>query len=203
MPTPRLEVTYARSVKEIDRLLSYLLATNSMPANHQYLIAEIVMLRAFSILEEAAKDIALKLCCGASYCNGVMPVISSSASNMSGAETLLKTFSRPRPIQFLKFTNADYLEKSVKRVISITDPYVANAKAHSTVFDEMRKVRNFIAHRSASARNKYKEVIFDVYNLPVKLSIGPFLVSSTRTPTSNLMRYLISIKVILADLIKG
>ena len=203
MPTPKLEVTYRKSIKQIDRLMSYSTGTNSLPPMHQYLIAEIIMMRAFSILEEAAKDIALKLCCGAQYKNGVRPNIATSSGNMAGAESLLKTFGRRRPIRYLKFTNADYLEKSVKHVIDISDPYIRNANNHSNIYDEMRMVRNYIAHRTTRARINYKEVIEDVYNMPLKLSIGPFLVSSSRTPISNLNRYLISIKVILNDLIKG
>jgi len=203
MPTPRLNVSLSKANKQLDRLINYVSSTNSLPAPHQYLIAEIIMLRAFSILDETSKEIALKLTCGARYLNGQSPQLTVNAKSMSGAETILRSHARTTPVQYLKFTNAHFLKKSVKKVISVQDPYVRNALFHSVVFDEMRKVRNFIAHRSPSSRRDYKDVIYDTYNINLRLQIGPFLMSRSRHSTTNLSRYLISIKVILNDLIKG
>jgi len=84
MPTPRLDVSLSKANRQLDRLISYVSATNNLPAPHQYLIAEIIMLRAFAILDETSKEIALKLTCGALYINGQAPQLAISAKSMSG-----------------------------------------------------------------------------------------------------------------------
>lgn len=203
MPTPSLDVSLKRSHNQLDRLYNSWHGAAELPPQHQHLIAEILTLRSFAILEDTVREISLKIAAGARYMNGTQPLLLNQANNMSGAETLLLSFGRQRPIRYLKFTNSQFVESSVKKVIDPNDWFVKNTLAHGAIFDEMRRVRNYLAHRNTDTRKHYLDVIIGIYGAKLNLLPGPFLTSTKRHVPANFDRYLISTKVIINDMVKG
>ena len=203
MATPKLEVTSRKADAMLDVLEGYRSDSLSIDVKYQYFIAEVIMLRLFSILEQTIAEVAYKLVAGGKYLNGNDPILAASANSVSGARTLLLSHGRSRPVQNLKWTKSRFIRQSVQHVIDVSDAYVVNAQVHGYTIDEMRKVRNHLAHRNASTRREYNMVIRNIYGANIRLQTGPFLVSTKRTAMANIDRYIRESRIIVDDLVKG
>lgn len=203
MPVPKLNITLRNSHLAVDKLKCFRIESENLEAKYQHFIAEMIMLRLFSIFEDSVAEIAYKLASGATYINGNQPNIVSQAGSMAGARGLFLSHGRSRPVQSLKWTKARYIRESVQHVISNTDPFINSAQRNGNIIEEMRKVRTVLAHNTSSARSGFKTVIRLAYGANVSISPGAFLSTTRRSPICNLDRYLASTKIVLEDLASG
>ena len=203
MPLPRLDITERNVLRDIDRLSNYWATCFVLDPPHQYFISEMILLRLFSLLNEALEEIASKLVAGASYKNGSFPALLFRANNVIGAKSAMLTHGRPRPRRWLNWTYILEVPNNVRYVIDQGDSFVVKCNSHSAIIEEMRKVRNFAAHRNTSTRLGYKQVIRNVYGANSKISPGRFLVSNRMVTTSKLVEYMGSTKIIVSDLVSG
>ncbi|RUO48964.1 hypothetical protein [Pseudidiomarina donghaiensis] len=203
MPAPKLEITVRNAHQQIDRLEKYRSESGSIEAKYQHFIAEMIMLRLFSIFEDSVAEIAYKLVSGATYTNGTFPALAVSAGAMSGARGLFLSYGRTIPVQNLKWTKSKYIRESVQHVISTSDPFIISAQRNGNIIDEMRKMRNVLAHNTTSAKADFKTVVRLTYGANVNITPGAFLSSIKRTSRCNLDRYLSSTKAVLMDMASG
>jgi hypothetical protein len=175
-----------------------------MEARYQYLIAEVVMLRLFSILEHAIADTALKLACGALYNNGRAPNVLLPCSSLADATHKMLTL-RPQNqrMRYLQWTKDTLIEKSIRYVLDVGDTFFVNVQNNAILLNEMRVVRNEIAHRTKSTRQKYRTELQRIYGVNTNLTVGAFLTSTTRHARSNIDRYIRSVPILLRDLARG
>ena len=87
MPRPSLSITQIKVEKEINKLDSVLNGTQALPANLQYLIAEILLIRVTTIFEDALAQLAYKLAAGALYLDGSAPNILLPCRSLASART--------------------------------------------------------------------------------------------------------------------
>lgn len=205
MPTPSLVITLRRADSFIDKLHTHKADATAarIEPKYQYFIAEMIMLRLFSIFEHSVAEIAFKLASGARYTNGNQPILNAHAKSMAGARTLFLSHARPRTIQNLKWTTAHHISNSVQHVIPTTESFLRNARAHGAIIDEMRRVRNVLAHNSTTAKNDYLQVVRQSYGANIGISVGKFLTTARNQPTCKIERYILSTKIILAELARG
>ena len=203
MAVPKLSITLRNSGTAIDKLNNFREESKNLEAKYQHFISEMLMLRLFSIFEDAVAEIAYKLASGACYTNGKSPSLTCQAGSISGSRGLFLNHDRPRTIQNLKWTKAKFIRESVQHVIPITESYIVNAQRHGSIIEEMRKVRNVLAHKTSSAKSDYRTVVRNVYGANINIAPGPFLSTTRRSPISNLDIYLASTMIVLADLAKG
>jgi len=202
MAIPKLINTITNVDLGIDRLKRYRNDSKTLEVKFQYFIAEIIMLRMFSILEDAIAEIAFKIASGAEYTNGSTPVLLFRAKSIAGARTAMLSFGRTKPIQSLKWTKSKYIRDSVSNVIDVSEKYIYYCSIYGAQIDEMRKVRNFLAHRSQTSRSDYKQVVRIAYGANAKISPGVFLISDRRS-APRIDTYLSTIPIIIKDLAKG
>lgn len=203
MPVPNLSITLRNANNIIDKLEVYRNQSQSLDAKYQYFISEMIMLRLFGAFEDSISQIAFKLAAGASYTNGLSPSLNIRASNIASARALFLQHGRPKAIQNLKWTQAKHISDSVKYVIPTTEKFIQNVQFHGRIINEMRIIRNVLAHSSTSAKAEFKTLIRQTYGAQLPITTGAFLTSTRRTSIPNLQRYLLSTKIILADLTKG
>ena len=203
MPSPRVEVTLRKTTTDIERLETFRITSQSLAPEHQYLLAELLMLRLFSIVEDAIEDLACKLVAGSPYANGTNPVRLFTAKSMGGARSAMLTHGRPKPWSHLRWTSAGDIRKSTAQVLNSADPFIVYAQAHGNILSEMRKVRNFLAHRSPQARQGYRDVVRLVYGANSRVRIGAFLTSRRSRPVAKIDEYLSTAKIMISDLAKG
>lgn len=204
MPAPRVEVTVRDAITDIERLETFRSDSQPLDPVHQHLIAELIVLRLFSIVESAIEDIACKLVAGAPYTNGSPPARLFSAKSRASAMSAMLTHRRPKPKSFLKWTSVSDIRDSTSKVLESTDPFFNYAQVHGSKISEMRKVRNFLAHRrSPKARKGYKDVVREVYGANSRVRIEAFLTSRRSRPVAKVDEYLATSKIVVSDLAGG
>ena len=203
MPLPRLEVTVRNTTTDIERLETFRTSSQSLAPVHQHLIAELIMLRLFSVVESAIEDMACKLVAGAPYVNGTYPSRFYPAKSMSGARAAMLMHGRPSTKSFLRWGSAKDIRDSTSHVLDAKEPFIVSVQVHGNILTEMRKVRNFLAHRSSNARQGYREVVRAVYGANSRVRIEAFLTSRQRRPVAKVDEYLSTAILMISDLAKG
>lgn len=203
MARPSLNITVQNSVCQIDRLHQHQLDCEQLEAKYQHFIGEMIMLRLFSIFEDSVAELAYKIAAGAFYSDGTVPALIVKSNRIQDSRALFLTHGRNRPLDNLRWTKPRFIKDSVGNVIPATESFIINAQAHGQVIDEMRKVRNALAHNSASARLEFKEVVRQIYGFNRSVSPGVFLVSKKHNRVCNLSRYVASVKAVLTQLASG
>ncbi|WP_139019151.1 hypothetical protein [Acidovorax radicis] len=203
MAAPNLAATVNVAEAQIAKLQKYRIEASCLDAKYQHIISEMIMLRLFSVFEDAVAEIAFKIVAGAIYTNGKIPAVSIKARRFSESRALLLTYGRSKPESNLKWTKAQYIKQSVEYIISVNESYIVNAQAHGQIIDEMRRVRNFLAHNTKTAKADFKVIVRQTYGANVSISVGAFLTSTRRSNISNIEKYMTASKAIISSLARG
>lgn len=203
MAAPSLYATLSSANVQITKLQQYKADAKLLDAKYQHIISEMIMLRLFSIFEDSVADLAFKITAGAIYTNGVVPAITAMTRRIVDSRGLLLTHGRAKPEYNLKWTKAQYIRESVEHVIPITERFVVNAQAHGQIIDEMRRVRNVLAHNTKTAKSDFKSVVRQTYGANINISVGAFLTSTRRSNPCNIERYILASRAIISALASG
>jgi len=169
----------------------------------QKVVAEIVHLRLYNLFENLISAIAAKLAAGASFLDGSSPQIVARARSVQGARTLFITHGRTKPKYQLRWSKASYIKDNVKHVISATDNYVLIVDRYGSFIDEIRRVRNRIAHNNSQSRFKYRHIVRRHYGAYMNhISPGTLLLSQRKSPCL-LDQYIMKSRILAKDLVKG
>lgn len=209
MPAPRLDVTVRDATAGLLRLEKFRADSESLSPVHQYLIAELIMLRLFSILESAIEDLACKLVAGASYTNGTRPNPLVTVRSIGTARKAMVSHGRAQPVT-LRWNRSKYIRESTSTVLCSQEPFIKHTQRHGGILNEMRLVRHHIAHRSPSSRKGYRQVVRSVYGANSRIGVGAFLTSKQRRPTAKQRRpvakideYLATARIMISELAQG
>jgi hypothetical protein len=205
MAKPLLVTTITRAYSDIQRLEVLLNRASGLPAQHQHLIGEVLMVRLFSVLETTFGDVATRLCCGVVYSNGRAPVTMKLCKSIKHSENEMINYRRSpkRRLRYLQWTTSSSIKKNLEYLLHRRDPYLINIDLHNSSIEEMRKVRNHIVHISKKTRDDYKSVLRATYGSVPKITVGAFLTSNTRSSLTNIERYIQTSKVIITDITRG
>lgn len=203
MPAPKIQTAYNNAIRDIGIVENYRQKSLALQPLFQGFVAEVLMLRLFSILEKAVIDISCRVACGASYTNGVMPTPFVLASSLDDAINQFKSYNRPKSLKNLQFTSVGNTNDAIKKVLPPTEPLRQNLNNYGVQFDEMRNVRNQIAHRTSSTYEKYQSVIKRKYGSELKIKTSVFLISTTRERIPLIDQYVTIVKLIVRDISKG
>lgn len=204
MARPKVNTTTDYALSQISSLEDKILSMNTLEIKFQYFISELVMMRLFSIVEASIAEIAYKLATGAKYSNGNSPLLLvSPCPSMNAAKIKMRNENRGGRTVDLKWSKASYIKQSIRYVLDDTDCFARNIDNHGIIISEMSKVRNFIAHKNPNSKDGYKSVLRQKYGAHPKLQVGAFLLSTKRTPTSNLEIYIKTSRIFLKDISTG
>lgn len=124
------------------------------------MMAELVMMRLFDDLQELVEGVAIRLACGATYMDGSTPVLLVPHFRDTGqALTAFDTLSRARP-KHAKWSKAGFINDAVKYVLDPVEHFRITCSAVGSDLNEMRVVRNKIAHRRVP---EYRNVVRRYY----------------------------------------
>jgi len=170
----------------------------------QKLIAELVMVRLFSLVEEHLKSITLKVLCGAPYVDATSATLIVPCRNTRTALNNIITHGRTHPLHLysVKWTNVAAIKGNVRHLLNATEHMVTVLDQHSLIIDEMRNVRNHIAHGTQDTGRKFKGVVYRHYGAtPNNVTPGVLLLSPRQTPIL-INQYIVSSRIIIRDMIK-
>ena len=200
----RLDVNYRQFVEQEGRLTDVINNLTATDPRLQKLIAELVMVRLFSLVEEHLRSITLKVLCGARYVDATSPTLIVPCRNMRTALDNIIAHGRTRPLHAnnVKWTNVAAIKGNVGHLLIATEHMLTVLDQHSLVIDEMRNVRNHIAHGTEDTRRKFKRVVNRHYGAtPNNVTPGVLLLSSRQTPIL-INQYIVSSRIIVRDMIK-
>lgn len=184
MPAFKLAPVYEGHLRVTNDLLDVYSGLAGLTPKHKRLVVETLLLRVFGSLEECLEACAWKCICSGEYGDGVQSTPVFAGSNKAHALTLVLSYNRTKAIRYPKWSNVDDIEKNIAKLLLPAEHFRARLTAHKAKFDELRFVRNHIAHGTDGTRAKYKAVLVARYGgVPAKLSPGAFLTSATFTPT--------------------
>jgi len=158
-----------------------------------------VLLRLFSLFENAISSICLKLACGARYIDGTAPNLTSRACSVQTARTLFQRHGRLRPRHVLKWSTAAEIKENLRYIIDINDNIVVVVDRNGSLIDELRRVRNRIAHNNPQSRKNYRDIVRSYYGAFLNnVTPGILLITQRLTP-SLLERYIKKQRIFMKD----
>ena len=178
MPRLSINASYKSAVDNLNVINRYLIKSKSLPSDMQGFVAELLMLRLFGILETCMREVSIRIACGVPYRNGIASHPIVLCTNKAEAIEKFHTEGRSRRATYLQFSNVRNIE-------------------------EMRKVRNHIAHHTQSTLSDYKQVIRTRYGANLKIKPGAFLISTKREPRALIETYYQTVKIIIDDVTTG
>jgi len=200
---PSILTDYRVYDSQTNSLLRLRASLKDLPPTHQKLVAEIVLLRLFSLFENLVSSVSIKLVCGASYVNGSSPVLLKRVRYAKDAIRLFVTHGRPRPRYQLIWTKAKDIKDNVKYAIDITDNYMTVVDRNATFIDKMRRIRNRIAHNNTASRNKYREVVKQQYGAYLNHVTPGTLLLTPRFIPCLLEQYIRESRILAKDLVRA
>lgn len=203
MPVPAVSSIVTEFDRLTGRLQDHLAAIGTISPSHQYLVAETIMIRLFGALEVSIEGIALRLAAGALYQSGLRPTLLVTSRSLDRAYTNFQHFNRKRPLGRLSWTTGKACVKNVGMVLHQSERFIYQIRVHASHLDEMRQVRNHVAHRTRSTRAGYKLVVHQTFGANLNIQVGAFLLSTKRRPTAKLLDYMAWSKAIVHGLSQG
>ena len=157
------------------------------------------MVRLFEEFQDALSGIASRLLRGASYVDGTAPqLLVPAAKSSRAAVTLMTSHGRSRPAQ-LKWSKASFINDNLGKVMHAADAFRATVSGQAVVINEMRIVRNRIAHSNPNVRQEYARVVRAHYGARRNnISPGTLLLTQRFVPCM-LRRYIISCRAVVKD----
>jgi hypothetical protein len=123
------------------------------------MLAEMITLQLFYMFETAIEDLAAKIVCGAKYADGVVPVLVQNAGSIDAALIAMRTFARAKPKGILKWNRTKEINGNVKHLIPPAENFCSCCRVHSARLNEIRIVRNHIAHGNKGTRAEFARVV--------------------------------------------
>ena len=200
---PHLKGDYAEFCSQIDGLIDLCANIAPLSPHHKKAIAEIALLRAFDLMQGVFQTTATKLICGASYLDGSMAGVLLPAYSRTIALTNMSVHARARPKNRLRWSKASEINDNCKFVIQPAEHFLTTLTFHSLLIDEMRNVRNRIAHNNADSRAKYQSVVKRHYGAEMKHIAPGTLLLSDRFAPRLINQYLAQSKVLVKQILKG
>lgn len=201
MGKPSIGSVYNKASSRLLVVERFLTQAKALPPNLYGFVCELMLLRIFSTIEYTVRETALRLACGSPYKNGVKPShILYNCKTIFDATEQFKKYGRSKQKTNLQFTNVHHTNDSIKFVIDSSEAFRIKLNVYSVIFEEMRKVRNHIAHRTSSTLKDYNQVLRSRYGGYIKLTPSAFLISTKRHSLSIIAEYLQTSKIMIDEI---
>ena len=197
----RVQVPYESLRVQCDQHTSILHRMSTADPWLQRFVAEMIMLRLFDAFQNAISGIATRLICGTDYADGSSPSLFTAPANSGiSAVMLMRTFGRSKMID-LNWSKASYINANTRKVLDASDHFTITINNYSTEINEMRIIRNRIAHANTNSRRAFARVVQSLYGASrPNVSAGMLLLSPRFSPMpSPLSRYIITCRAIAKD----
>lgn len=194
---------YQHFSRETNRLAHLHKDLQGLEPKLQKVVAEVVHLRLYTLFENLVSTVPAKLATGAMFLDGSAPQIVLRARSAQGASKLFHTHGRAKPKYQLRWSKAKDIKDNVRYVIASTDNYVLVIDRYGSLIDEMRRVRNRIAHNNSQSRSNYRTVVKRYYGAYLNhINPGTLLLSQRRSPCL-LEQYIRKSQILATALVRG
>jgi hypothetical protein len=198
----RLQSDYDSFYRQSNKLFSLAGSLQPLPAGHQKLVAEVVMIRLFMLFEGAVESICCKLCCGATYLDGSAPSLVTRQRSIAGALRSMENVGRSRQRR-TRWNDGAEIRENLREMIDGGDHCFQIFRNYASLITEMRYVRNRIAHGSSSARGNFRKVVLKYYGVESRgITVGTMLLSARVSRPVLIEKYIISSRILIGELVR-
>lgn len=197
-------VNHREFAAQADRLRRLTTHVPVFADDYKVLLAEMIALQAFYFFESAIEAIGAKLVCGARYADGARPAITHPSASLSDALNNMRTVGRTRHLGLLKWNKAAEITENLRYVLGTTENICVVCRNHGARINEVRIVRNHIAHNNSGTRRKFQTIVQRRLGaVPRRLPRpGAFLLREPAPGTTILTEYIVTLGVIVKDVAK-
>jgi len=162
------------------------------------------MIRLFLLLENTIASVGAKIVCGATYVDATNPMRIHGTRTIAAAVAAMKSHGRAIPKNYLKWTRSSDIRDNLSFTLGAADPFFASVIKHAAVLNEMRLVRNHIAHQNHGTRANFRTVVTTYYG-GIKQGVTPGLLLLTNAfgAPCLLDRYIIQSRVVVKDVLRA
>jgi len=198
----KLEVDYLELDSEIDKLIDLLSHISSLQPRFAKLVAEILLLRLFDSLKETIMSVTTKIGCGALYVDGSQPRLAVQSRSRQGAIDNMMKYGRKKP-RYPKWSPVKEIRENVRYIIDPNEYFLNELDRHILFIEEIRWIRNRIAHNNTTVRANYRRAILRYYGGYVNsVTPGTLLLSPRQAPVL-IEQYLKKARILVKTLVKG
>lgn len=205
MAAPSFSGNWKRIQSETARYERLATECRTLSPENMKLLAEVLMIRLFFLMENSMSSCAAKCIMGASYLDGTQskPLV-RVASIRKAYDEMCAHGRGNRRIRYLKWSQEPVIRDNLVHTLDSTDPFFGAVAAFSTRLEEMRVVRNHIAHGTPDTRRKFRAVITQYYGGNRNgVTPGVLLLSSKLGGRPVLERYIAEVRVFLRGLFRA
>ncbi len=203
MQAPNLASDRDASLGEIDRLRSLVQSIEPLQVQHKKLIAEMIVVRLFIIIENLISRTCKKILCEAVYLDGTIPLRLVIATSMSNAQHLMASHQRTRD-RALRWGNSRDIRQNISHTIDPKDPIVDVVSTYASFVTDIRYVRNHIAHRNPNTQANFRKVVRSYYGgLKRGTTPGLLLLTTATRPVPLVISYLTFARALVQDLLRA
>jgi hypothetical protein len=201
---PSLAVTRREFMAQTARLRALCRHIPAFNADYRMLLSEMIALQAFYCFETAIEGVAAKLVCGSRYGDGTAPTVRHAARSIDDALHNMRTVGRTRPKGILKWNQAREITANVQHVMATTEAFCTACRNHASRLNEIRVVRNHIAHNNQQTKREFAGVVRRRLGaLPQRLPrAGAFVLREFTPGVPLLVEFVVSLEVIVTDAMK-
>jgi len=203
MPLPRLDVSQRKYAEKMQSLRDLVFNIGQLEAKYQKLVAELVLLRLSAVLSDTVSAVAAKVVCGARYLDGAAPVPLVTSRSVARANHLMKTHGRRKPYKYLKWNNVRQIRDNVKHVLKGNEHLTSALVPYATMLEEIRVVRNHIAHRNANSLSHFRGIVTRYYGAYVRTVTPGMLLLSSRSSPPLLENWINSTSLLVKEIVKA
>ena len=178
-----LDSEYNKLLFELDKLKALLMEINILSPKYQKAISELVLLRLFYVFENRMIRVSYKIASGFPYADGTTPSCLLQCTSKHDARDKMKNFNRSKT-KNLKFSTASEICDNLKYIVDQNEYFMTFIRYNGRVIDELRRIRNRIAHNNEGSRREYQEVIKRYYGVKLNhITPGILLLSNKQKPS--------------------
>ena len=187
MPSPNVTVVLNEFLRQVNQSVSLLdsVRNNGIPFFQIEQITDLVFLRIYSAWETFLEESFIRFMCGAPSASGSYPKCYVSPRNIDHAREFV---TGPR-LRYADWTDPDTVVRRAELLFRAGRPYATPVRAASLELNDMRAIRNRIAHRSVDARNKFAVVVQRRLGVARRFGPGRFLLKNTATPNQTYLAF--------------
>ncbi|WP_367394567.1 hypothetical protein [Cupriavidus sp. Agwp_2] len=170
-----LGTEYNRFNAVTTKLLDISRNAGSLDIPYQKLIAETLMLRLFYELDGCIEGIVLKLVRGTPYLDGNQPQLLRAPfrSQEAARQHILATHRK----YYLEWTTLNKTQTYLRGIVDPNDHFLVTRAVYNSVYEDMRNVRNHVAHNTASTKARFIPVVRRIYANTAGISPAKYLLS--------------------------
>ncbi len=197
MPPPSARAVYDDFIRQLNRSLSLVAAMRSRgtPFFQLEQIAELAFLMVYSSWETFLEESFARFMCRAPSVSGWRPKSYVHPRNIEHARDLL---IGPK-LRYADWTDPQVVIERAELIFSGGRPYATPVRAAMQELNDMRTIRNCIAHRSVEARKKFSTLVRARLGVAHRFGPGRFLLRQTQTPNQTYLEFFSNYVLLVAQ----